>query len=106
MMNISLIVNSVKCTVLTRFLQYLRRTMYCYYPSILYEVLILYKYKEGSISTVFFFHVTESEKKNVCLCRCCTSRLYCVLPVVFIDLIKITIIIYKIGQIEVCIQEE
>ena len=65
MMNISLIVNSVKCTVLTRFLQYLSRTMYCYYPSILYEVLILYKYKEGSISTVFFFHVTESEKKNV-----------------------------------------
>ena len=79
MMNISLIVNSVKCTVLTRFLQYLRR-MYCYYPSILYEVLILYKYKEGSISTAlqYSFFTLLRVKKRTFVCAVVALVVYTV----------------------------
>ena len=85
MMNISPIVNSVKCTVFTRFLQYLRRAiihLYCTRYSIIQVQRRKYLYS--------FFTLGSESEKNVCTFVCavvgCVAvvALYCVLPVVLI----------------------
>ena len=99
-MNISPIVNSVKCTVGSTY-EYL---LYCAINITTHLPRRTKKEHKVAKHTILFKGKERLHVWHLALCRYnSTTILYCVLPVglYLFDLIKI--LLYKIGQIEVCI---